>query len=83
MVLKGRRGERVSFEGAGRKARQSPAPSKVSVNLDLDYVFGAALVLQPRCEPPRRSEKALVKGSDYNDQTKRKIFGKETPYLDF
>ena len=83
MVLKGRRGERVRFEGARRKAWQSPATSKGPANLDLDYVFGAAWVLQPRCEPPRRSEKALVKGSDYNDQTKRKIFGRETPYLDY
>jgi hypothetical protein len=82
MVLKGRRGERVSFEGARRNAWQSPATSMGPANLDLDYVFGAAWVLQPRCEPPRRSGKATVKGSDCNDQTKRKIFGRETPYLD-
>ena len=67
MVLKSRRGERVSFEGAGRKARQSWGPSLGLAYLDLDYVFGAAWVLQPRGETARRSQKAQVKGSDCNE----------------
>ena len=82
MVLKSRRGERVSFEGAGRNARQSWARDSGPTHLDLDYVFGAAWVLQPRCEAPRRSRKARVKGSGCNDQTKKKIFDRDTPYLD-
>ena len=63
MVLKSRRGERVSFEGAGRKARQSSGPFAGPTHLDLDYVFGAAWVLQPRGEATRRRRKAPVKGS--------------------
>jgi hypothetical protein len=82
MVLKSRRGERVSFEGAGRNARQSGDPEKGPPNLDLDYVFGAAWVLQPRGETARRSRKAQVKGSDCNGETKKKIFDRDTPCLD-
>jgi len=82
MVLKSRREERVSFEGAGRNARQSWVPERGPAHLDLDYVFGAAWVLQPRVEPPRRSRKARVKGSDGNDETKKKIFDRDTPCLD-
>jgi len=67
MVLKSRRGERVSFEGAGRNAGQSWGPFLEPANLDLDYVFGAAWVLQPRGEATRRSQKAQVKGSDCNE----------------
>jgi hypothetical protein len=63
MVLKSRRGERVSFEGAGRNARQSWGPLLGPARLDLNYVFGAAWELQPRCESSRRSQKARVKGS--------------------
>ena len=67
LVLKSRRGERMSFEGAGRKARQSPSPQIGPATLDLHYVFGAAWVLQPRWETWRRGRKARVKGSDGND----------------
>jgi hypothetical protein len=66
MVLKSRRGERVSFEGAGRNVRQSSGPFLGPASLDLDYVFGAAWVLQPRFEAARRSRKAQVKGSGCN-----------------
>jgi len=82
MVLKSRRGERVSFEGAGRNARQSWGPVRDLAHLDLDYVFGAAWVLQPRCEAARRRRKAPVKGSDCNGETKTKIFDRDTPCLD-
>ena len=67
LVLKGRRGGRASFEGAGRKARQSRGPENGPANLDLNYVFGAARVLQPRGETWRRSRKARVKGSGCNE----------------
>ena len=66
LVLKSRRGERMSFEGAGRKARQSQSPQSGLATLDLHYVFGAAWVLQPRFEAARRSRKAQVKGSGCN-----------------
>ena len=82
LVWKSRRGERVSFEGAGRKARQLWDPFCGPTNLDLDYVFGAACVRQPRCESPRRSRKAPVKGSGCNGETKTKIFDRDTPCLD-
>ena len=83
LVWKSRRGERVSFEGAGRKARQLWDPFCGPTNLDLDYVFAAACVRQPRCESPRRSRKAPVKGSGCNGETKTKIFDRDTPCLDF
>jgi hypothetical protein len=82
MVLKSRRGERVSFEGAGRKAWQLWAPERGPTNLDLDYVFGAAWVLQPPCESARRSRKAKVRGSGCNEKAKKKFFDWDTPCLD-
>ena len=63
MVWKSRRGERVSFQGAGRNVRPSWGPFRGPATDDLDDVFGAAWVLQPRGESPRRRRKAPVKGS--------------------
>ena len=67
MVLKGRRGERVGFSGAGRKARQPSALAKGPAALTLI----SCLVQSWRCNREANRHDAVpeaeVKGSDGND----------------
>jgi hypothetical protein len=79
VVLKSRRGERVSFEGVSHSADRRQARRKGVGGADPVKLFGAALRLTPVLKVAMQSLKQRSIGSDDNDPKKDFSFNREGP----
>ena len=83
LVLKGRRGERVSFGGAGQLPGSRRALAKGPAAPTSQSCLVRPWRRNRERETRRRGRKAKVKGAGCNDPSEEKIFDRETPCLDF